>query len=777
LNLSRTLLRLLLGRRLPKTSGTLTVPGLHAPLRIRRDRWGIPYIEAADDEDAAFGLGFCHGQDRAFQLEVLLRVVRGTLAEVIGQRGLPIDRLSRRIGFARASHEQLPVLDPELRSLLDAYGRGVTAGATVGTPRAHEFVLLRCRPTPWTAADSLGMVKLMSFMLCSNWDAELARLRLLRDDGSEALAALDPVHADHLPVTSPPGAQAGRALDLLTEEVNAFLAVVPPGGGSNNWVVGPGRTATGRALLANDPHLSASLPPHWYLAHVRTPAWAVAGASFLGGPSFPAGHNGFAGWGVTAGLIDNTDLFLEAVGPDGASVRGPDGFTPCPVCEEVIHVKGAGPVTERVLITPRGPIISPALSDTPEALALRATWLDPLPLDGLLRVHRARSFEEFRDILSRWPGSSQNLVYADITGKIGWQLMGRAPRRRAGHGLLPRPGWLPDSGWEEDPVPFADIPHAEDPECGFLATANAAPVPAGQGPFLGIDWLEGYRLQAIQRALGSRDDWDIPSTQALQCDQQSLPWEEMREAVLAVPAKDPDARRALELLRPWDGRLSADSPAAAIYELFAAEMLQRLARARAPKSAGPALGKSLSPLNSVGFFSFRRAGQLARLLREHPAEWFARPWDEEVADALACVVRHLHGSRGPDVRRWAWGEVRPLTLGHPLGQSRLLAGAFNLGPFPHGGDTHTINQASVAPLDPLSVPDSIASLRMVLDVGAWENSRFCLPGGQSGNPLSPHHDDQLVLWQRGEGVAIAWTEEEVAREVRETLEVRPAGLS
>ncbi|HEY7155568.1 MAG TPA: penicillin acylase family protein, partial [Gemmataceae bacterium] len=208
MNLPRLFLRLLLGRRLPRTQGTLRVPGPQTNLRIHRDRWGIPYIEADNELDAYFGIGFCHGQDRAFQLEILLRVVRGTLCELVGRNALPIDRLSRRIGFHRASVEQWPLLDAEVRATLEAYALGIQAGATHGLPRRpHEFALLDGQPTPWTPFDSLGVVKLVSFALASNWDIELARLKVLLEDGAEALTALDPAYPSWLPVIAPPGAE------------------------------------------------------------------------------------------------------------------------------------------------------------------------------------------------------------------------------------------------------------------------------------------------------------------------------------------------------------------------------------------------------------------------------------------------------------------------------------------------------------------------------------------------------------------------------------------
>jgi penicillin amidase len=780
-NFPRLLLRLL-GRRLPQTQGTLRVPGLQANVRIRRDRWGIPHIEANNFLDACFAIGFCHGQDRPFQLELFLRAVRGTLSELVGGDALPIDRLSRRIGFHRAAAAQWPLLDPELQEMMQAYARGVSAGATYGLPqRPHEFVLLRSRPTPWTPFDSLGIVKLLSFTLAANWDMELARLKVLLEDGVEALVALDPAYPPWHPVTAPPGEQAGPVLDRLSEELKIFSTFFRTGGGSNNWVVSASRTATGRPILANDPHLDARLPPHWYLVHVQMPQGALAGATFLGGPAVQAGHNGFAAWGVTAGLIDNTDLFREQIGPDGRSVRQGDQFVPCEVREEVIHVRGGASVTERVLITPRGPIISPALRPDRrgagptlnEALSLRAVWLDPRPIDGLLRIHRVRSFADFRKAAEHWPAASQNMVYADQTGTIGWQMFGLAPKRRKGWGLIPAPGWDIDAGWEPDLVPAEQLPYAQDPPQGFLATANNQPVPDGVGPYLGSDWLDGYRAASIVRELSARTDWDVPQTMALQMNQRAVAWDDLREAVLSAPAIGHDTQQALDLLREWNGHVSIDSPAATVYELFLAEMAGRVARAKAPRTFAIVLGEALGPIVPYNFLCYRRTGHLARLLREQPEGWFVRSWPDEIADALAAVVRRLRTEHGHDPSNWAFGRLRTLTLHHPISRKRWLAPFFNLGPFPFGGDADTINQGAVLPLDPLAPTDNIASLRMVIDVGAWSNSRFSLPGGQSGNPLSPHYDDLLPFWLRGDGVPIAWTEEEVRQATVHTLELSP----
>lgn len=775
MNLHRLLFRLSLGRRFPTTSGTLEVPGVRRAVVVRRDGYGIPYIEAEVDEDAWYGLGFCQGQDRAFKLETLLRVARGTLAELVGRRGVNVDRLSRRIGFLHAARLQIEVLDPEIRGMLEAFARGVTEGSSLGCRRpAHEFTLLRAKPTPFSAVDIVAVSKLLSLSLASNWDIEIARHHILNEDGPEALAALDPAYPQWLPVTDPPGAPAGPAIDRLAEDLMALLATAGLGQGSNGWVISPARTVTGRAILANDPHLPPMLPPHWYLAHIRTPNWAVSGATMAGVPVFPAGHNDVAAWGLTAGLADNTDLFIEELGPDGRTVRDGDRFVPCQVRTEIIRVKGLPEVVEEVVVTPRGPVIGPSVGGDTCAMSMQATWLAPRPIRGLLRVHMARSFDEFRRAFEEWPLMSLNMLYADTRGKIGWQFVGEVPRRRKGWGTVPLPGWAPDAGWYDEPVAFDQMPFVEDPPQGALATANNQPVPEGDGPFLGVDWIDGYRQARISEEVLSHDSWDVAGAQALQRDEVSVPWRKIRGLVLGASAQSDDARKALELLGGWDGLVAVESPGAAVFELFVSEMSRRIAQAKAPRSWAWAVGKGSYPGVPRTLFAARRVGHLVRLMRDRPEGWFDRPWADEVDDALATVIKTLRAKYGDGSGRWAWGHIRTLTLRHASGERPLLGRVFNRGPFPWGGDVNTVSVSAPDPVDPIVNPLSIASLRMVVDVGNWDEGRFSLPGGQSGNPLSPHYDDLLPLWRTGEGVPIAWSPEALRRTTRATLRLAPA---
>ncbi len=762
-----------LGRRLPALDGSLGAD-VEAEVAIRRDGYGIPHIEAASDADAWYGLGFCYGQDRAFQMEMYLRVTRGTLAALIGKDGLPIDRLARRVGFRRAAQAQLPLLDPDIRRRVESFVAGFNAGAASGgRRRPHEFVLLRARPTVYDAADAVALVKLQSFNHVTNWDVELARWLILRADGPDALRAIDPSYPPWLPVTAPPGAGAGPAIDRLREDIAALAAVTGGAGGSNCWVLAGSRTASGRPLLAGDPHLFNDLPGPWYLAHLRTPDWEAAGLTL--GPAFVAGHNGHAAWGVTYGYADNSDLFIEQIGPDGVSVRRGGQFVPCEVREETIEVRGADPVVEKVLVTSHGPVIGPALEGEVGAVALRATWLTPAPLRGLLAIHRATDFEAFRRCFDPWPAISLNYLYADVSGTIGWQLAGDVPRRRSGWGLLPAPGWDPGAGWLDGPVPFDAMPHAQDPGCGFLAAANNKPVADDEhAPFLGADWLDGFRLQRITDMLASRRDWDIPGTQRLQLDVHSVVWEELREVILAAPADDPAARRARDMLADWDGNVESDSPAATVFEELLDELARCLAAAAAPRSAAIADGLGFHPLVPAPSFVLRRRGRLARALRAPEADRVALGLAaDDIAAALAAVARRLADRHGHDPAAWAWGRIEPLWLRHPLGQRRPLDRIFDRGPLPGRGDPDTIAQYTIVRAAPGKAV--IPSARIVIDLGDWEAARFAVPGGQSGNPLSARYDDLLGPWRDGRGVPLAWTSEAVTRATAHTLQLSPGG--
>jgi penicillin G amidase len=775
----RSLLGLALGKRTPVFEGTLRLRGLRATTTIRQDAHGIAYVDASTEDDAFFAMGFCQARDRGFQMELYLRVSRGTLAAVLGPEMLPVDRLMRRIGFRHIARRQLALLAPRDRAQLESFARGVNAGLERGAKaKPHELALLGFEASHFEATDIIAVLQFFAFALCSNWDAELARLCIVRADGAEALEAIeacDPVWLRGIGGlrTLTAGASALRAAERLANDVAAVDNVVSLGGASNAWAIAPSQTATGRAILACDPHLPPTLPAPWYLMHVRTPAWAMSGAFFPGNPVPTFGHNEHVAWGMTAGHADNTDLFLEHVAPDGKSVREGGTFRRCEVRDEVIAVKGGASVVERVVVTPRGPIVSPAIGGDDVALSLAGTWMAPRRLGGY-DVYRVRNVDEACACYTSYPALSESRVFADTSGKIAWHLVGDLPIRKKGAGMLPAPGWDARYGWEPEPLPFDALPGAVAPAEGFVAAANQYPGPSPQGAFLGADWLDGSRYARIVEVLATREDWDVDGVGRLQTDRKTMLWPRLRSTVLDALCRSPRRlRRALQWLEAWDGVVAPESTSAAIFELFFAEMVVRIAKAKAPRSWRAAIGEGTNVVLPHGTMALRRLDHAARLLVAQPAGFFAQGWPEEIVDAMAAAMRTLGDVAGEDDTQWAWGRVRPVFLAHAFGSKPPLDRIWNRGPIAWGGDATTIPQGSVAYDAPLGNAIGVPNLRAVMDVGNWEASRWVLAGGQSGNPLSPHYDDMIDLWVRGRSVTIAWSPQSVRARAEHELTLLP----
>jgi penicillin amidase len=338
------------------------------------------------------------------------------------------------------------------------------------------------------------------------------------------------------------------------------------------------------------------------------------------------------------------------------------------------------------------------------------------------------------------------------------------------------PGWDDTSGWDEELVPFDEMPHATNPSQGFLATANNQPLPSGEGPFLGVDWLDGYRVSRIMEIVGAGDDWDIESTTQAQLDTVSIPWREMRDEVLAVEPSTTEAQQAQGMLAEWDGVVEVESVGATVFEFFLKEMVQRIAMVKAPRSWEWVIGRSETPVHSLTLLSGRRVGHLVNILRDRPDGWADVPISKLIDESLGAAIAELRVRYGPDLRDWRWGHIRPLTLKHPVGRNRWLAPVYNLPPVPCAGDTNTVFQTGADPRNPGAGPLVCPSMRMVLDVGNWDKNVFALPGGQSGNPLSPHYDDQFHLWVRGQGITIPWTPDAVEKVTVSTLSLLPESV-
>ena len=369
---------------------------------------------------------------------------------------------------------------------------------------------------------------------------------------------------------------------------------------------------------------------------------------------------------------------------------------------------------------------------------------------------------------------SLNLVFADVNDTIGWQLVGETPLRKSGYGVVPSPAWLDEGLWESKPIPFNEMPHEINPDVGYLVSANQRPVPEGTGQSLGVDWADGLRAARIGNQLSLVDNWDVVTTRRLQSDVFALQWYEVREFILAIHPKDDASGDVLELLAAWDGMMDKDSAAAVAFELLLSEIDRQDVNIRAPRAGSFILGADVvDGLKVPNMLAFRRAGRMSRMLMETPEDRSPGVWENFLSDVLADVSKTLSATAGGNVNRLQWGQARPLFLRHRAGEEWLMGKIFNIGPLSVGGDTNTVAQAAVDPLDTFANPMLIPSLRMVIDVGDFGRSTFIIPGGQSGNPLSHHYQDMLPLWEKGDGAQLAWLPEQVERTTINLLRLIP----
>ncbi|HSJ55799.1 MAG TPA: penicillin acylase family protein, partial [Anaerolineae bacterium] len=572
----------LLRRPLPRTQGRLKLPGLHGPVEVIRDRWGVPHIYAGDDHDLFFAQGFVHAQDRMWQMEFQRRLAAGRLSEVIGAQTVEIDRYFRVLQLRRAAEADVAALSDDARQAVEAYTEGVNAYLAAHKGRCSvEFTLLRFEPEPWRPVDCLSWLKVMAWNMGCNWSSEIVRARLADVLGADLAADLEPSYPSSspsiaggsgLPAGTPPppngwGTPAlrealARAAGLLaplspppppegTEAmrpgavVTAPVASGPSTANSNQWAVAGGRTATGRPLLANDTHLLLQLPTAWYQAHLHGGRYHVAGATLPGMPGVAVGHNEQCTWGITIAWHDAQDLYVERFHPDDPrryEYRGQ--WRQAAVHREEIRVKGrAEPVVQEVVVTHHGPIVS-SLVGEPVPLALRWVAHDPCDIVGaVLKLNRARTWDEFRAATECWAAPSLNFVYADVAGNIGFLQAGRVPVRK-GDGLAPVPGWTGEYEWGHE-LTLDELPHALNPESGWLATANHLVVDDTYPFYLSSDLENPARARRIVDLIEGTPRLTVDDCARFQLDTFSAQSLAIARHLSALEPADDRQRRAL----------------------------------------------------------------------------------------------------------------------------------------------------------------------------------------------------------------------------------------
>lgn len=799
----------------PETSGQLEIEGLTSSVSVHRDAQGVPTIYADNANDLFRAQGFVSAQDRFFEMDLRRHVTAGRLSELVGSAGIDKDKVIRTMGWRRVAEQELPKLAPETRQYLQAYADGVNAyikKAETPEKMSLEYtVLARRNPgyrvEPWTPVDSLSWLKAMAWDLRGDYNDELARARLSRttrslkqinllyppypvdrnqpilseQDWQPASESEQAASPEPTALTAMRSEDGNAAIDSALASVNTVPSSLGRGDGigSNSWVVSGSRTTTGKPLLANDPHLALSIPGIWGQVNLqcRTLSAAcpfqVSGFAFSGLPGVVIGHNDKVAWGMTNLGPDVTDFYLEQVSGD-SYLR--DGLNARIVKrEETIKVAGGADVPLTVRSTVHGPILSdvvPAIDAAGDrsvvrgapqsnryAVSLAWTALTPgTTADAIFALNKATNWADFRKAAALFSVPSQNLVYADTAGHIGYQAPGKIPVRRSATpgsppGFWPSPGW--DSQWDwKGYVPFEDLPHAFDPAEGFLVTANQA-VTASPTPFLTSEWDYGFRAQRIRTLLSATPKVSPETMSQIQGDTRNTYAPGLVERLLAVQVDDFTAQ-AQRLLRDWDGSQpndkTRDSASAAYYNAVWKHLLEFTFDELPPDIAADGGSRWMVVME--------------QLLKDPKNDW----WDDKTTPGVtegsgeilkrALVEARLDLARelGKVPATWRWGRLHSLDLTHQVmgadGVPELVQNLFNRDDIELGGGNSIVNanawNASKPGYDVTSGP----SMRMVVDLGNLDASRWVNSTGQSGHAYDDHYSDQVDAWAANE--TFAW---------------------
>lgn len=688
-------------------SGTLAAP-VAGPVHIARDKYGVPHVSADSIDDALFAQGFVHAQDRLFQMDLTRRQAAGELAEVFGSSALASDMAMRRLRMRRLAEMHTRDLPGDERHDLGAYTRGVNSFIDRHRSRLPaEFTWLRYRPAPWAETDCLLAALSMTLGMTNTWRDELTKEALIGagDKGKVEMLYPDRDGGEFLP-------------------------------GSNAWAVSGRFTASGKPLLANDPHLSLGLPVLWYANHLQAPGLDVTGISFPGLPGVISGHNARIAWGITNLQFDVQDLYATSVNALGTADLPADAVR---IEEETVRVRNGPPVSFAVRSTRHGPVFQ---TDGPRQLALRWTASERgfrLPLRAL---NQAATWQQFRAAVSVWRDPPQNFVYADVEGNIGYQVGGRLPIRNGHRGDLPADGDTARHEWA-GMIPFSALPSSFNPATGAVVTSNQNPFPADSRYPVHGSFAPHYRAQQIRARLTGRTALQPADMMAIQRDIYSpslhfLAGEVVRALARTKPAS-PLMADAARLLTQWDGQMEA-SGAAPLIMLLVDERVRAAVADRAAPGRGAAYDSQMAP------------AAIEWLLRERPSAWFP-DYKEMLARAAVAAVDAGAKVHGSDPARWRLGNAQQARLANPIfGGMSILVGWLGrwtrIPPTGLSGSLTSVNQVTsrLAP-----------SMRMVVDLGALDASLLTLSTGQSGQMLSPHYKDQWDSYVRGVGIPMRFS--------------------
>lgn len=746
---------------LPRLDGVFNLAGLSAMVEILRDRWGVPHIFAKGRNDAFFGQGFVHAQDRFGQMELFRRFGHGTLAEKFGPSALGSDRASRILGFKQTARQDLADAGQDLTQSLASYASGVNAYIESSDfKKPVELVLGGIKPEPWTPLDSLVFGRVMYWQLCRGWANEVIRAMLVDAVGPEFAnwLEIDP------PRENPPHLPNGIEINEL--DPKALLPTHGPmlkrGLGSNSWAISGTLTSSGQPLLANDMHLPLMLPSFWYEVHLCAPDINVAGVSLPGLPMVMGGHNARIAWGMTLAHTDAEDTFVERFAPDDETLyRTPNGWERAVVRNERIRVKGAPDHIERVVETRHGPVIGRFIGLADDGLTIQSTALVPSKAaEGFLALNLAKDWTDFENAVALITTPPLNVTYADVDGNIGYRTAGHVPIRTSGRGSLPSQGWTGEGDWTGF-IPFEQMPHAKNPAQGYVVSANHRIVKDDYLYHLGDCFMNGYRARRISELIEESVPHDINDSKRIHRDALSLPALELQKRLRGHVAT-PENRKILDDLLAWDGHVKAESTGAAIYGVFRYKFIREIVEPTLGKKlTNHFLGTGFDPvINQSNEYYGHDTVTMLRLL-DHPES----PWIIKAGGTAAVVERVLTKTRLEleqtrrinNGRTVTWGTIHGAVFAHSLAAEPPMDAIFNLGPYPIDGDSDTANQTALMPDNPYDATAWAPTYRLIVDLSDLDNSLIIHAPGQSGRPASPHYDDLTDLWLKGNYHPMAWS--------------------
>lgn len=817
----------LVRRPFPQTGGSAELAGLQGDVEVVRDDHGVPQLYGDSVEDLMRAQGYVHAQERFFEMDVRRHATAGRLAEMFGEKALESDEMVRTMGWRRVAEQELALIKPETRAALEAYADGVNAYLDQHSPSqiAVEYTVLNAggldyRPEHWTAVDSLSWLKAMAWDLRGNMTEEIDRVLAMADHSAEQVQELYPAYPydEHAPIVGQgavvdgifdqaatqgatrkpqrPAYTAGarRVLGRLQAGLERMPTLLGRGDGigSNSWVVDGDHSATGEPLLANDPHLDAGLPGVWMQMglHCRTVSedcpLDVAGFTFSGVPGVIIGHNADIAWGFTNLGPDVTDLYLERVKGDRWRYDG--AMRPLRTRTETIKVHGGDDVQLTIRSTRHGPLLSDVsdqLADVGDAarvdgrpdgeryaVALEWTALHPSPTaDAVLELDTATGWDSFRAAAADFAVPSQNLVYADTQGHIGYQAPGRIPIRKSGNdGLLPVAGWRPENDWTGDYVPFDGLPNVLDPEEGFIVTANQAVIGRDYPYRLTDDWDQGYRSQRIRDLLEQEGELSVDEMLDLQLDDRNPMGPVLTPYLLDVDLPRGYYSAGQRLLAHWDFGQPADSAAAAYFNVVWSNLLRLTFQDELPEDLWPDGGD-------------RWFAAVGHLLAAPADPWWddrttdkVETRDDILAEAMTAARDELTRRQDLDAGEWQWGRLHRLDLHQAaLGESGIgpVEWLVNRGPWEVGGGSAAVDASSWDASEGYAVT-SAPSMRMVVSVGDFDTSRWVNLTGVSGHPFDDHYTDQTDLWAEGDTLPWPFTPSAVRDAAEDTLTLEPA---